>query len=435
MTLTHRTAAAIALSICSSLASQSTLAEGYREARTALPNGAGQSVELFTGGRVYFDGSTDLILDRAGSTRTLLSLPGSTFGSFTVQVNPREVVFGESGTGNLWLVPLQPPGTPRILANLQFNFDAVLWLPNELLVSAKVGGFSSPDNEIVHVDLTTGATDTVAVVPGASGPLSVDADRSVFYATSSNAFPAPAGSTDIVRFAAQDIRSAVGADALTLADATLVVGGLNPLLALAADEDSDLFGVDFGIGGVLEFPSGPDGARPQERVLYLADPVGPAPTGLQYRGSQTSSEFEPFQPDLGGAQLHVTESTFGGSSRITTLQPQRPRTSVTRSLPGGFEIVLADGPANGAGLIVFSTINPGPFERPLQVGFDQPLFVSTASLNPAFTLSLAFDANGESRLPVAGPIATPLDFSTQTLFLDATGTTVGSTAAVLVQVR
>ena len=148
------------------------IAEGYSSDTNTLANGAGNVLETAFG-TVSFDG-LELTLTSSNGTQTLLTFPSNTFGSFTAPIGANRVLFGESSNDGIWSVPLNG-GTPQLVANVLFNYDAVLLDDDRALVSAKTGGFSSPDNEVMFVDLLTGQTQLLAQFPGASGPLAIDA--------------------------------------------------------------------------------------------------------------------------------------------------------------------------------------------------------------------------------------------------------------------
>ncbi|MGA0869046.1 MAG: hypothetical protein ACO3UM_08950, partial [Planctomycetota bacterium] len=126
---------AIGLAVCS-LQAQS-VEPGYRTASVIpLPPGTGQ-VTVLDGdaGVVWFDGTRLVLRDASGAQRELLSFGSPVFGSFSLQVGPTEVLFGESSNGDLWLVSTVPNGrAPRLLANLPANFDAAQMDADAVLV-------------------------------------------------------------------------------------------------------------------------------------------------------------------------------------------------------------------------------------------------------------------------------------------------------------
>lgn len=427
-----RTTLIVSLLSCA-LAAQS-LVEGYAARTRPLPAFASSVLALDRHAVVYFAGQ-QLVLDDGSTTRDLLTLDTTAFGSFTIRVDRDTLLFGATtlnGTDGVWLVPLR--GTARRLATIPLNYDAVLWRPGVALVSAKTGGFGATDNDIIAVDLQTGALDPIALVTGASGPLAVDAERNLYYATSSTVFPSPPGAVDVVRFREAKIERAIGPGRLTLADADVLLSGLDAAGRLAFDDDGDL------LVAVLFFF--PDGSIAQE-VIELSDIAGPRPRAhglldlgttafspekVQFIAGDSSAVFEPFQP--AGGSLLVQETDYAtGATRLRTIAAARPQTNVSPDGVigrGRFTIATSDGPALGLGLIV---VGPGRLhdERLLMIGgFEQPLFWMPM---PGIVLPVTFDARGRAARTLFNPgLPFALPMRTQTLFVDAAGGTLGSAA-------
>ena len=310
-----------------------SIEDGYGANVLTLPAGS-HAVLSLTGpdALAYFTG-TDLVLEESGGRRRLLTFPSPVFGSFTVEISPGLLLFGENSNGELWLVPRSSTGgSARKLAVLPFNYDAVPF-GAYALISAKTGGFGAADNDLVAVDLATGQTDLIARIPGASGPLA--AGGGAYYATASNSFPAPPGSTDVLFFSPQKLASALGPTHLTAADATVVAAGLDSAGSLAVDGDADLFVTDFINGAVVEISRGPGGGG--RRSTLVTYPVGGAtPTGVQLVASPVPSGpglFEPFQPD-GSETLVVHETDFVlGTSSARSLTAARAGTASSQPNP------------------------------------------------------------------------------------------------------
>ncbi|MBK8979204.1 MAG: hypothetical protein IPM29_25185 [Planctomycetes bacterium] len=417
-----------------------TLESGYTATVRPLPPAVSAPLVLDRQGTVVYFTGTELRLDDGRSVRTLLALPAPTFGSFTIRVGPGELLFGESGQGDLWLVPLAATATPRRLANLPFNYDAVPWL-DRALVSAKSGGFGSPDNEIVAVDLRTGATDVVARVPGASGPLAADA-TSVYYATASNSFPAPPGSTAILQFGDLLLLGGLGPAVLGPRDAALVAAGLDAASALAIDADGDLFTADFIRGAVLEVSRGGGTAQrvstlasyaatdPQPgRLQFVPGPPAPAPRGL----------FEPFQPPSAELLVIHEQDFASGASRLREVATARPVLAVTpgaRVDPGPFTLALTGAPAGGTALIAYG-LGGAVNELPLAIaGFEQPIFWDVSLFAAVESIPVVIDARGSAAVTLVNPgLAFPLRFGAQAAFVDTAGAIVGSSGALRFEVR
>lgn len=412
---------AVALLSTVSLLAQSPPA-GYQSALRTLPAGAGAPCLLPDGTLVYCTG-TALVAERNGTPTPLLQFPGFVFGSFTRDLGAAGLLFGESTNGGLWLLP--PNANPRLLATLAFNYDAAPWRRGAALVSAKTGGFAAPDNELWAVDLQTGATDLIARLPGASGPLAVGPDGTVFYATASNAFPPPPGSSDVLAFSAAQIQGAFGATFLTRSDARLVAGGFDSAGALALDDDGDLFLVDWAHQRVLEIDD--LGAARHTFAQYPA--TGISPGGLQFLApppAPNAPVFEPFQPERG--RLVISESDFASVSQLQVVAAARPalRASAPAPIPvGPFTLQCGRGPALGTAVVFLGLVQPGG-ERPLPLpGAEAPLFFALDFNQPWLLLPVTLDAQGAGTLPLSNPGGIGL-IATQALVFDATPQLVGS---------
>lgn len=393
------------------------LAEGYGETLTALPAGAG-SVRTVPAGVVYFDGF-DLRL--VGQTTPLLTFPSYTFGSFTLPLGSTHVLFGESSTGDLWRVPVSPGQPPQQVGNLTFNYSAAAFDDDRVLISAKTGGFSSPDNDIWLLDLLTNQTQLVAQFPGASGPVAVDPNGDVYYATTGLTFPQPPGSIEIHRLLRADVENAILAGTvLTLANAQLVATGLDAAGDIAFDDDGDLFFTDYVnavVGEIddVQFATGTPAAGPT--VAYGASGLGAASLQFVPETTTTPQVFEPFQPV--GGRLLVYETDYASVSQLRDIGAARPSltASVASPIPtGAFDLVTTGGPSNGVGVLAFAVGAPaGPLTLAVP-GFEQPLLLDGALSTTPVLLTIPFDAAGSSTTTVQNPgFASVFDATAQTV--------------------
>jgi hypothetical protein len=411
------------------------VAEGYAQTTATLPAGTGSFLET-TFGTVYFDGF-DLMLDPGTGGTSLLTFPSFTFGSFSAPIGATEVLFGESSNGGIWTVPLN--GLPaQLVANVPFNYDAVLLDDDRALVSAKTGGFSAPDNDVMFVDLLTGQTQLLAQFPGASGPLAIDANGDVYYATSPAVFPAPAGTVEVLRLPRAVVDLAISNQTvLGVADATVVIAGLDAAGDLAFDDDGDLFFVDWFNGTIGEV----DGADGGQATLAptLIDYAGTGLSGSVLQFAPTAAPvpqvFEPFQP-AGGALL-VHETDYVSISQVRSLVAAPPQLSASAASPipaGVFTLDTTGGPANGLGLLLFAPATGlGPVTLSVP-GFEQPLFVDGALAPAPVILPISFDAAGHASFPVTNPgFAQAFDAIAQTVVVSTSGA-IGASAALPLQV-
>ncbi|MGC6486901.1 MAG: hypothetical protein ACON4Z_04595 [Planctomycetota bacterium] len=400
---------------------------------TALPPGANNVLETAQG-TLYFDGF-QLQLDAGSGSVPLLTFPSFTFGSFSAPIGATEVLFGESSNGGIWSIPLS--GAPaQLVANVAFNYDAVLLDDDRALVSAKTGGFSAPDNDVVFVDLLTGQTQLLAQFAGASGPLAIDAAGDVYYATAPATFPAPSGTVEIWRLPRAVVDAAVlSGQVLGAADATLVVQGLDAAGDLAFDDQGDLLFVDWYQGRIGQV-TGADGPNPTL-----------APTVIDYAGSSVSATtlqfdaaasaggavFDAFQPQASSLRIHETD--YVSVSQVRAISAARPALAASAPSPvpaGTFSLSVAAGPAGGIGVLLLETAaSAGPVTLAVP-GLRQPLFLDAALVAAPALLPLAFDATGAASVALVNPgFPQGLDVTAQAAFVSAAGVLGSSTALVL----
>jgi hypothetical protein len=426
------TASALFAALAAPLATAQQSPEGHVASVQSLSSTTSLAT-VMPQGLVTFDGTNLVLTPPLQPPQTLLQLPASVFASFAIDAGGGRVLFAENSTNNLWLVPIAGPAPAAPLATITLPYDAALLSPTHALVSAKTGGFASATNSLVALDLTTGATQLLATLPGASGPLAVDAAGDVYYATSSNSFPAPAASVDVLRLRANVVAQALATSTvLGLADTETVWLGLDAASDLALDDDGDLHFADWWNlrVGELNDVGGP--------VVWLGEGVvdyataATSAAALQFVPATTpaGNVFEPFQPQ--GGTLHVLETDFFSTTALRAVRsaPAVLATSVTSPIPTGpVTLATTGGPALGIGVLAFATVS-GPGVTPLAVpGFEQPLLWSSALLTTqCIGIGLLFDATGSASFAFANPgFATPLAATTQVVFVSTDGV-VGATA-------
>jgi hypothetical protein len=415
--------AALAVAVGSSSARAQTVAEGLQSSVQALPGNVGAALVLAQG-LVTFDGQDLVLTPPAQPPQLLLHLPAPVFTAFLADVGSSRVLLAESSTNALWLVPLvgPPPGAP--LATIPLPYDALRLGPNRVIVSAKAGGFASPDNELVLLDLVTGQTQTLARLPGASGPIAQSVTGDLFYATASSSFPTPPGSCSVLRLPGAVVTAAIAsATVLTLQHTQLVQGGLDTASDLAFDNDGDLHFVDWFNSriGVVDDVVGTSTTLGAPLVAYA--PTAPGAVTVQFVPAFGPGVFEPFQPTTGGT-LYVFESDFVATSRLraVTGAPALLSSSVPSPIPAGpAAFVVSSGPANGIAVLAFDTVvatGGGSIAVP---GFEAPLLWSAALFAPPVTIVLPLDATGAGSLAYVNPgFASPLLATAQVAFVSVT---------------
>ena len=419
--------AAIALA---QIAPAQATAQGYSATFQSLP-GSANSIAVVEDGVAWFDGFS-LQYDEPGQpTRALLTFPAFRFGSFTLPIGNGDLLFAESSNGQLWRVPIDPLRTPQLLTSIQFAYDAVMIGTGVAVVSAKTGGFSSAQNDLLAVDLVTGAQSTVGMLPGASGPLALTPERELVYATAPLTFPPPPQSVEIVRWnAAQWSLALNGGLVLTRTNAQLVLGGIDSAGDLAVDADDDLFLADYGNARVLEISDHHTTKGLSTIVDYTLATTSPAVLTF-LPGSARDAEFEPFAHS-GAGTLCIVETDYFTTTRAVRLSTAPAPLSLLGGghgpvAPGAFTLVQQGSPQHGVCLFAIGSVGTGTL-LPLRLpGFEQTLLWEAGLLYPIVTSLTGADAMGASSLTLQNPgFPGGLWIHCQTAFLTADGSTIGA---------
>ena len=382
---------------------------------------------LSTGEFVAFDGTTIGLYDDAGGlVQVLGTLTNTDFASF-VRIDPTEtfVVVGESLNGGIYRAELDGSGS-SFIASLTFNYDAVFADGTTLYVSA-ANDTNPADNEVYRLHLSSGVSEQVAALDGASGPVALDASGNLYYGTA--VFPVPATGAEVLRFGAAQL---AGGTVLTNADATLVGDGFPGASSLAYDavlDDLYLAASDFvtGVNGVY-LVEGNASASP----LLLDGTPGEFLFNLEFLpGTDPDRVFRAYQPD-GGGELRY--SNFGGRSSIATLRPQAFLSGPGLVGPGDLDVNVADAPANGLAYTLY-----GP--QLLVPGTEAPVFLGNQGLNVFLGLDLftleadvvpfSLDGSGTGAKTYTNPGGLQGTLAIQVLVLDDMGS-IANTSDVLV---
>ena len=433
---------AATLSVCALSLTAALLAQvpaaGYQSQLQSVP-GSANSLAVVDENVVWFDGVTLFVDSPSQPSRALLTLPGFRFGSFTLPIGNGNLLFAESSNGQLWRVPLDPLGTPSLLTTVQFAYDAVAIGTRMAVVSAKPGGFASAQNDLIAVDLVTGAQSTIGVIPGASGPLALNAAGELLYATASLNFPPPPASVEILSWTAGQWSLALnGGLVLTRANAHLVLSGIDSAGDLAVDGDDDLIAADWANSRLLEINDHRTTPTVSTLIDYGTAAVSPATLAFR-QGTVPGTEFEPFGR-TGAGELLVVETNFFSITQVRCLTTA-PSTLdlVGTSQPvaaGPFTLLLQNGPPAGLSLFAIGTVGTGvmlPLHLP---GFEQTLPWEAGLLYPLLTSLVPLDAAGSGPLGLTNPgFPGGLWIHTQTMFVTADGSQLGTSNVSSVQLQ
>ena len=408
--------------------------EGYDDDLRQLP-GASVAATVLSGnqGHVYFTG-TKLVYEGHNQRKDLLSFPSKVFGSFTLQIGTDDLLFGENSTHGVWKVAILAKRAPIKLATITYNYDAVKWGKNHALISAKTGGFSAKDNQIVALNLTTGKTQTIADLPGASGPVTTNKQGDLFYATASLLHPPPRGFVSLLHFPNGKLQAALVGRKLAITDASIRFRGLDAASSLVLDDDGDAFVTDWYNRKIIEI-HGLFGPSPTSSSFGDYNTAAVGVGNLQWlkgSGSQPiGAQFEPFQP-VGAGWLIVHESKYLGISQLRILGAEQPdlRSNSGGTIGQGAFTLTVTGPKKGSGILAF---RPGKAGNPIRQGlpgYKQDLFWEQTLLAPLGTIPITFDKAGKFSLKGFNPgLGQALPITFQAAFLTDKRRVIGSTLA------
>ncbi|MBL8755891.1 MAG: hypothetical protein JNK15_21520 [Planctomycetes bacterium] len=403
--------------------------EGLTNSPLALAANASLA-HVVPGGLVTFGGGSVSFTPNGQPPQVLLTTTGTVFGSFLQFVAPNHVLFGLTQVGGagandvVWLLPLQGPPATAPLANIRYDYDVALRSPTEAFVSARLGGFASPDGDIVALDLTNGTTRHLAQIPGASGPVAVAPNGDVYYAPGYAGWPPLPGTVSVLRFPRPVVDQALLlGTTLGLADAQTVLTGLDAVADFAFDDDGDLHFVDWWNNRVGEI------SDVQGPIPWLGASIagysssGLSPTMVQFVAGSGGGEFEPFQPANGRMFVHATDyaavnELHGYATSAATLGHSGPS-----PIPSGpFSLLAGQGPANGIGVVAFQ-FGAQPGTTLLAVpGFEQTLAIANSLLTSPILVAVPFDAAGNMPLALVNPgYGVPVTASVQVVFVAQDG--------------
>lgn len=344
-------------------------------------------------------------VDTSGSTlATYMTFSPSVFASF-ILIAPGETVayVGESSNNDIWRVPLDGSGSPSVLTNLFFNYDACFDLNGDLIVSAATCGFDC-GNEILRVDTATGGTTLLAQVSGASGPVEMDAQGNIYYGTQIG-FNPPPGSLEVVLIPNAALQGPLPLDDN---DAVLFSSGWDGLSDFVLDKATQRLFVSentfsSGSNTIYQVLSN----KASSRLLY-SGPTGSWCSYLDLRAIQAPAQFLPYQPPAGGELLVCRTDFFANTTYRTAVRPARPQGSLSghgASGPGAFTWSIDGGAPNGW---ILGALGPSatynPVESAVLISGVPPLFtglnLATAQFPPVF---LPLDAQGDLAFPSNNP--------------------------------
>jgi hypothetical protein len=329
---------------------------------------------LPNGNYAVFDGAAVVEISPADGSviATIFTPPAPVFGAFlTISPDGGTLYFGESTDGHVWEIDLAS-GSAGWAIDTVYPFDLAFDPQGRAFLSYALGFFQG--SYVALCDFGSGALDDVVSSPEASGPVAFDADGNLLTATPDfSSWPPPPDATEVLRFAADDVESAIGPTVLDVSAGT-VIGLVVGADALALDEAGDVLVSDSNYGVIVDLDAGTG----VESVLAEA---GLYNSFLYLRHARgTKGAFEPWQPSEAGDLLAI-RSDFFSFNGLTRVHPARPELSTTPGSPippGPFDFHVTGGVPDGFGLMLITggaaadetALKNRTWPAPLYVGLD-----------------------------------------------------------------
>lgn len=425
--------------------------EGF-ELVTGLPYPAESSLRTLSNGEmVTFDG-TDVVLWNADGTQKqlLTSFSPSIYGG-VFEVDPSEtyVLVGKTGEvddrtfsafGDLYQVDLAAGGQV-LIADLVFNFDAVFEDADNVLVSAATGGFST-GNDIYRVHVPTRTATQLAHVDGPSGPIELDGNGNLFYATQSDFFPAPAGSIDVLLFPGGLL---TGAPVLDENSAIPFSTGFDGAAELVWDEESSILYLVENTTDPVTFTSSRNriyrvGLDQASSSILVEGPTGNSIGNVELELSGTPALFRPFQPAQGDLIRYTSSNAFTYPPTPTVdrveIIPERPEMVLQgpgATGPGLLDVTIEGGPSDGSWmLLIGAQATYDPVETAFLLANHPPIFTGIPSTGLVFVPTvLPLDGDGEGGFSLFQDGSLNGLLALQAICFDADNNTVGTSTAAL----
>lgn len=335
------------------------LEQGFEATPQVLPGGS--STRTLSSGDIITVDSVGVDRWKADGTfvQNLGVFPTSIFGGcFDVDPTESFAIVGRtdsSATPNpVYRVALDGSGMTQI-ADIVFNYDGAFTASGDYYLSAAIGGFGA-GNSLLRVDTTTGAVTELGQLPGASGPIGVDALGNLYYATISSMFPAPAGSTDVVLFTAADLATAdcnLGT-CLGLGDAIPFATGYDGASSLVVDKRTGhayMVENNFGTGAnrIWAITGGPSSGTPLvegQTFNWMSN--------LEVQSGVAAPELRAYQP-ADDARLFYTTTDFVNPAVRSQVQAKRSELQLSGAglLGAGTVDITVTGAEPGGGALLF----------------------------------------------------------------------------------
>lgn len=406
---------------------------------TGVPMYGSVTCTLPGGDLAIFNGTSVTRWTAAGAfVQTLGTIAESGFVSFILpKPDGSGVVFAHSGDffagveGEIFQAPLSGTGATSLIS-FKFPYDAEFLANGDLLVAGDTTG-SVQTTDFMRIHLATKSGTLIGLVDGPSGPIALKANGDLYYAPSTNTFPAPPGSGQVVFWTAAEVQNAFLDDA----NSTLWASGYDPITAMRVDPDKDrlfvaetLYDQNFNLVSARVRRARPIVAQAEE--IAVATQVI---ANLEFVNTQGgAANFQSYQPGNGWS-LKYNTTDFFSSATHARIRPLRP--TLTLSGPGilgvgNVTLNVVDAPANGSLYLFFGSQTQ---MSQTEETFNHPGYLFHTHLDPATAKRMPFylptDGSGQGSFTLYNPGGLQGLFGYQFLVGDGNATMLGSTNDVV----
>ncbi len=416
-------AGALLLSLTATSFADELIGDGLKRTGTApIPVLYSPYATLSDGNRVFFDGASIDLYDAQGNwLKNIDTFATPVWTSFLI-LDPTETyaLVGEVSNMDIFKVPLDGSGK-SFLTTLNFSYDAVFEDASHVIVSQSIG-WGNPNN-LVRVDVDTGATELVATLDGPSGPVAIDADGTLYYGTVSPIFPAPPESSSIITWTSVQTH---GTLPLTESHATVFRDKLDAAASLEIDPVyGNVFLAESVYGStsrILEL----DGSSGE-----LVDTIAQGPdflTRIELMRGNDVGHFHAYQP-ADGVFMHYDNGT-----EVVTVRSRRPSAElVAQPYSNSVTLRVKHGKPFGTMLVSWcpqSVYNPNETSHDFGFGFLYHTGMPLSQIQRLeFEIPLDSKGNGRFTYFDSGSLAGTLAF--QAMINDSLGQLVAGSETVL----
>ncbi len=336
-------------------------------------------------------------VDAIGNRSLAYVLPGGQWIGALIVDATGEVLF-TNGSNQTLLAHDPVTRQTRHLGGVPANtFDLAAVPGSSTLLATANPAWPSPGARpgVWRLEPTLGTHREIVQLVGASGPLGFAGNGDLLCATASATFPAPPGSSLLLRFAAGRVAfTLAGGPVLTMQDATPIGAPLDAAYDLAIDNRERAYVTGGLLGYVLrvDLTSGARAATPWLNTGSAGS------TQIAWLPGGTLATFDAFQPADGGRLLVTIADWIGIRSDVVQVEPARPHLVIgpANPVPRGPASIVLHGSIAAAPCVLFVSELTAIGEFPLLSWLGVPMFVGLDVRVPPLALPLVTDPRGQA---------------------------------------